>query len=220
MAQVKSFVTPYRLYRYRPARNLARELAAIRESYVYCSPFESLNDPMEGLFASSRRLRNSNGYRNIREAIVENKARIGICSFSEVYDHELMWAHYAEQFKGICIGYSFSKLLSHLEDGVEFVRMYYDEKVPTVRHNSEPPLLVAKKILSCKNYRWLYEREWRMFAPLGRVPYDSRSCVTHVYLGSRMEQEQRNEVARSLEGLQITVSDMTIKKYSISFIEI
>jgi Protein of unknown function (DUF2971) len=125
---------------------------------------------MEGLFASSRRLRNTDGYRDVREAIVENKARIGICSFSEVYDHELMWAHYAEEFKGICIGYSFSRLLSHLEDNVEFVRMYYDEKVPTVRHNSEPPLLIAKKILSCKNYRWLYEREWRMFAPLGRVP--------------------------------------------------
>ena len=220
MAKVESFVTPFRLYRYRPARELARELDTIRESYLYCSPFEGLNDPMEGLFASSRRLRNSDGYRDVREAIVENKARIGICSFSEVYDHELMWAHYAEEFKGICIGYSFSRLLSHLEDNVEFVRMYYDEKVPTVRHNNEPPLLVAKKILSCKNYRWLYEREWRMFAPLGRVSYRSRSCATHVYLGSRMEQGDRDAVARALEGLRITVSDMTIKKYSISFIDI
>lgn len=172
------------------------------------------------LFASSRRLRHSDGYRDVREAIVENKARIGICSFSEVYDHELMWAHYAEGFKGICIGYSFSRLLSHLENDVEFVRMSYDERVPTVRHNNEPPLLVAKKILSYKNYRWLYEREWRMFAPLGRVPYGSRSCVTHVYLGSRMEQAHRNQVARSLEGLRITISDMTVKKYSIGFIDI
>ena len=92
-----------------------------------------------------------------------------MCSFSEAYDNELMWAHYADQFTGICIAYSLSKLLRKLGDDATFVRMYYNEVVPTVYHVKKNPDDLAKMVLSNKNYRWLYEREWRMFARLGRA---------------------------------------------------
>ena len=53
-----------------------------------------------------------------------------------------MWAHYASQFTGICVGYSLSRLLKNLGDDVRFVRMYYSEKVPTVhRPHMEVSLL-------------------------------------------------------------------------------
>lgn len=220
MGEIRSFVKPLRLYRYRSAKHLDRELEAIRENYLYCAAFENLNDPMEGLFASSQRVRQSENYRDVRAAIVDNKAKIGICSFSEVHDHELMWAHYADQFGGFCIGYSLSRLLEGFGDNIDFVRMYYDERVPTVRHTSTEPMLLAKEILSCKNYRWLYEREWRMFAPIGKVVYTGPTCVKHVYLGSRMTQEHRNKVKKELQGTSITLSDMSIKKYSMSFSDI
>ena len=92
MATIESFVQPRRLYRYRSAGYLDRELDSILKGYLYCSPYMNLNDPMEGLFTSSKILRKSDGYRAVRDAIRDNKARIGICSFSEVYDHELMRA--------------------------------------------------------------------------------------------------------------------------------
>ncbi|HET9182739.1 MAG TPA: DUF2971 domain-containing protein [Candidatus Angelobacter sp.] len=217
MAKVKAYIYPLRLYRYRPARNLERELRAIREHYLWCSGFEMLNDPMEGVFASSRRVRRADGYHDLKAAVIHNKGRVGICSFSEVHYHELMWAHYADQFQGLCIGYSLRRLLKYLPANVEFVRMYYDEKVPMIRDDSEPPMIAAKKVLSCKNYRWLYEREWRMFASLGSIGYEKTSCVTHVYLGSRMSDNDRNRVRRELADLSIPVSDMTVSKYSISF---
>ncbi|MCU1241711.1 MAG: hypothetical protein JWO71_2437 [Candidatus Acidoferrum typicum] len=217
MAEIISYVQPSRLYRYRSFENLDRELQAIREGYLHCSPYQQLNDPMEGLFASGQLLRKDKKYREIREAITNTKANIGVCSFSEVYDHELMWAHYAGQFKGICVAYSLSRLMKNLGDDLTFVRMFYNEKVPTIDHSRRHPELLAKRVLSTKNYRWLYEREWRMFAAPGRASYTDPSCVTHVYLGSRMDPGSRDIVRRVIQPLGIKLSDMTINKYSISF---
>lgn len=115
MAKVETYVQPRRLYRYRSLAQIQQELDAIENAYLYCSPYRNLNDPMEGLFTSSRLFRKSAEYRTLRNAIRDNKAQIGICSFSEVYDHELMWAHYANQFTGICVAYSFSRLLKALD---------------------------------------------------------------------------------------------------------
>src|ERR1700751_5625042 len=107
-------------------------MEAIEEGHLFCSAYEKLNDPMEGRFSSSRLLRKSPDHQAIREAIIGNKARIGICSFSEVHDNELMWAHYADHFKGICIAYSMRLLLAGHGEDVKFVRMFYNEVAPTI----------------------------------------------------------------------------------------
>jgi hypothetical protein len=142
---------------------------------------------------------------------------MGVCSFSEVCDHELMWAHYAQQFTGICIAYSFSRLLKHLSDDIEFVRMYYDETVPTVHRTKKDPSELAKMVLSYKNYRWLYEREWRMFAPIGKARYRFANCVSCVYLGSRATAGNRRRIKDALEALDIQTRNMTIDEYFINF---
>ena len=217
MAHIRSYVEPPQLYRYRPSEHLDREIQASHEGYLFCAAFDDLNDPMEGLFASSRRLRNSDRYHEIRTAIRDSKSHIGICSFSEVQNHELMWAHYASQFKGICIAYSLPRLLGSLANNVDFVRMYYNESVPIIGKTKKPASELARKILSYKNYRWLYEREWRMFAPQGKAFYTNPHCVTHVYLGSRMDPTDAQKVTTKLTPLKIKTITMFVKKYSIIF---
>ena len=217
MAHVETWVQPRRLYRYRSLANLKREMEAIKKAHLYCSPYRNLNDPMEGLFTSSRLFRKSEKYRTVRNAIRDNKARLGLCSFSEVFDHELMWAHYSNQFTGICVSYSFSSLLKNLPEDISFVRMYYNETVPTVHRTSKDPDELAKMVLSYKNYRWLYEREWRMFADQGAVSYGDVDCVTRVYLGSRISDSDRAQVTKTLDRLRIPTSEMTIDKYFMNF---
>ena len=216
MATIQSYVTPQRLYRYRSLENFDREIKAIEQGYLYCSRFEDLNDPMEGLFSSSQMLRKSENYRAIKDAIVDRKANTGMCSFSEVYDHELMWAHYANQFEGICIAYRLSHLLEKLEHNVSFVRIYYNEVVPTVYRENRSPSLLAKMVLSNKNYRWLYEREWRMFASPGKTYYHRTNCVSRVYIGSRMAPGHRESIRSRLKRLKINVREMIIDEYFIN----
>ena len=85
---------------------------------------------MEGVYSSSKVFKKSANYRAVRSAISDRKSEIGICSSSETRDQELMWAHYAHQFSGICIEYSLSSLLSLLPKDASFVRMFYDERGP------------------------------------------------------------------------------------------
>lgn len=79
------------------------------------------------------------------------------------------------------------------------------------------PKLLARMVLSYKNYRWLYEREWRMFAHQAKALYRRVNCVSHVYLGSQMSQTRQEEVAIRLRALNIKVSVMVIDEYSIGF---
>ena len=217
MASIESYVQPRRLYRYRSLTNFDQELDGITKAYLFCSPYLALNDPMEGLFTSSSLMRKSADYRTVRNAIKDNKAQIGICSLSETFDHELMWAHYANQFGGICIAYSFRRLLEGLPEDVRFVRMSYDERVPTVHRTSKDPSLLAKMVLSYKNHRWAYEREWRMFGNQGKISYKDATCVTRVYLGSRITAKHRQQVKARLAPLRISTSEMAINHYLIDF---
>jgi len=172
---------------------------------------------MEGRFVASRVFRKNVEYPQVREAILDEKSQIGMCSFSEVHDHELMWAHYANHFKGICIAYSLSRLLKNLDDQITFARMHYNETVPTLHRVNKESEYFARMVLSYKNHRWLHEREWRMFATPGRAIYHDASCVTHVYLGHRIEPGGRERVTSALQTLDIKTSNMVIHKYSIKF---
>lgn len=217
MAQIRSFVKPHKLFRYRSLMNLDQEIEALTQNYLYCSSYLKLNDPMEGLYTSSAILRKSKAHQAVRTAILNDKRKIGICSLSETNDHALMWAHYAGQFTGICIEYSMHKILSNLPTDVDFVRMFYDEHGPTVSSSSKPTKVLAKTVLSQKNYRWQYEREWRMFAQQGKIFYGKPECVTHVYLGYRMKAPIKRRIKAVLDKHSIQSTSMSIKRYSIKF---
>jgi hypothetical protein len=95
--------------------------------------------------------------------------------------------------------------------------MFYNEMVPMVSHRRQEPNNVAKMVLSYKNYSWLYEREWRMFAPLGKTHYTDKSRVTDVYLGSRIASDKRRKIIKAMNSLDIETHDMKIEKYSMTF---
>ncbi len=111
VAEIRNYVKPRRLYRYRSIEHIDRELEAIEDGYLFCAAYKDMNDPMEGVYSASERLRRSSVYRNFEIDILSDKRRLGICSFSEVHNHELMWAHYASRFKGIRIEYDLIQLL-------------------------------------------------------------------------------------------------------------
>jgi hypothetical protein len=130
LATIETYAKPTWLYRYRslrrpeaagdepadPAR-LQRELDAIAQGYTYCATFKDMNDPMEGFYRASRRVRGDPDYDRFTDNVFSEKLGLGIASFSETWNIELMWAHYADGFRGICITYPLTRLLDGLDDG-------------------------------------------------------------------------------------------------------
>ena len=216
MAQVLPNINPSWLYRYRALDKFEREIAAIESATLFCAAYDRLKDPMEGLYFVTKKLLASENYQKTIGLIANTKANLGICSFSKSNLNEIMWAHYANQYQGVCIEYRFSRLLEDLDEDVTFARMHYSERAPTAIAELQPERL-AQSLLSYKNYRWFYEREWRMFGPHGEVHYNSVTCVRTVYLGIRITPQHQGEIKRRLEPLGIEVKKMSLDKYSMEF---
>jgi hypothetical protein len=220
LARIEIYATPSTLYRYRPLSDstFVRELNTILEKFVFCPLIKQMNDPMEGSHRESAMFRKSRFYEKKLAGVLEAKAKLGVASFSEVFDHEPMWAHYASNFTGICVAYSFQKLLKQLPDEYEFIRMTYSERPPVLLRSKKSPDEMAKLALSTKTLRWMTEREWRLIGPSsGKVMYKTANCVAHVYLGARIAAEHRKKLRRALKDKEIPVSEMEVNKYAISF---
>lgn len=221
MAAIKTFVQPKYLYRYRSLATkefFERELASLKARTLWCSHYKSLNDPMEGSYRATLRVQQHSNFELMQDHIFGQKSAVGICSFSETNDNPVMWAHYADQFRGICIEYDFERLLDNLGDGCEFVRIVYNEKPHSVALSNLQETELAKKILSTKSHTWLYEREWRLFAEMAGPIKAKINCVSCVYIGNRLRTDPRAVVLVSkLKRMGLRHELMSIEGYNIDF---
>jgi len=103
----------------------------------------------------------------IRDAIYRAlNENVGILSLSEIADNEPMWAHYADEHKGLvlCFDEQHSFFNRRRSENDEF---YFVRKV---RYSSGPPVSLATvdgdALLVTKGAQWSYEREWRMLVAL------------------------------------------------------
>ncbi|WP_244915091.1 DUF2971 domain-containing protein [Rhizobium sullae] len=177
-----------------------------------------MNDPMEGMHRESLAYILKGKSKEERRKIADEKAKLGIASLSEVFDHEPMWAHYADQFKGMVVAYSTSKLLKALPSDVDLVRMAYNEAPPVILGNGASIRDKAKLTLATKTVRWMSEREWRLIIPEnGRAEYRDVKCVYRVYLGSRVSPEAEEKICTEMKALKIPVVKMQVDKYQVGF---
>lgn len=217
MAQLDPPVLPLYLYRYRPLRDeiLAREIGAIREQYLWLSKYRALNDPMEGFYQASRRVRADENYTQVAQGLLSTKRNIGICSFSETKDNELMWAHYASNYAGMCVAYRAGALLKGLPDDTHLVRLAYGSVPPGISNLEATDLQgAARKILSHKKSSWVYEREWRVLGPTGHLGIGANSCAKEVYLGARITPQHKQSIFESLRDRNIRIYEMRVSNYA------
>lgn len=225
MAIIDTFALPSRLYRYRPLDDdekphdiLNRELKAITDGYVFCPTFKEMNDPMEGLHRETKSLRDHSRRTKIVEEIQQVVDKLGIASFSESHLNEPMWAHYAGQFRGMCVAYSFSRLRTALSSDHEFARMLYTEDAPILGTRKVDAAYRARVLLTAKNLKWASEREWRLIQDTrGEAQYRNTDCVVGVYLGARTPQDKIELVLKRLAPLAIPVFRMKVDTYETAF---
>lgn len=82
---------------------------------------------------------------------------IGISCFSEAKDSILMWAHYAAEHSGVCIGFDTKKHFFQTAWEVQ-----YQDSLPIIYRPSDDPDAMLSKSLLTKSIHWNYEHEWRI----------------------------------------------------------
>jgi len=99
-----------------------------------------------------------------KKFIKKIKNEIKLSSFSERNDSILMWSHYSDKHKGICIEYDFNNedyILNFLEP------IYYTNQIISLSKaygNSRYTGLIKVAAIS-KALDWQYEKEWRIVFP-------------------------------------------------------
>ncbi|MGC6329122.1 DUF2971 domain-containing protein [Rhizorhabdus sp. FW153] len=228
MAKIETFARPTWLYRYRsigaglldgtPAgkTKFVQEMEAILNDYVWCAHYKNMNDPMEGLYKASTKVQNHPQYSEFIRNLKNEKLSLGIASFSETWSNELMWAHYADSFQGICICYSMPTLLRGMSEENAFARIAYGNKPYYLALNSmKNDFERSRAVLSTKHLSWAYEREWRLFSStIGKATYE-RGAIKAIYLGARLKNNVRETVRRMVKPLALRVHTTEADGYSI-----
>jgi len=140
--------------------------------------------------------------------------RFGVVSFSKLFNHPLLWAHYAESGAGVVIGYNVSEL-QKIATG--------NQRLDAVNYSSDPPFILAHRIfkdeknlhaaLLTKATYWKFEKEWRLTLELGNTSgtgdYDQRKypinvctipnkAVKEVYITERTPNDVVTKINNSL----------------------
>jgi hypothetical protein len=193
-----------------------REIDSIRQRYLWCATFERMNDPMEGLFRPSTRLRGSRELYKVQDRIYESTVKFGIACFTDTRRNELMWAHYAGNYSGICIGYRTQDFVAGLPSNAHLIRLGYDDQAPRLSSRT-----AALELLSQKKSSWAYEREWRVLVSVNNAVgikiIIRRKCITHIYLGARIQKEHQTLLMDNLDGTGIAITKMAVEGYNHKF---
>ncbi len=218
MAKIEIYAKPLNLYRYRPLTSLQQEIGALLGGHIFCPLLSEMNDPMEGIHRVSQRLAGASSGSRRQEEVEAALEATGIASLSEVFNHEPMWAHYADQFRGMCVQYNLNALIRGLDDEVAITRMMYSEQEPVLLADRSTPREKARHCLSSKTVRWASEREWRIFRNgRGAASYGIEDAVRKIFLGSRIDPAHEDQLVMVGRQLRIPVVKMKVEAYSIEF---
>lgn len=151
--------------------------------------------------------------RELREAYAANQdmgMQGGVLSLSRLWDEPLMWAHYADAGRGVCIGIEFStEQLLHSPMMPLSVR--YVDTPPVVdvddffdrQHDPDGEkwyrMMVA--FYATKHSSWKYEEEFRLFSPHGNRTYPVPGRISEIILGDRTPTEAAKRLVELASGM-------------------
>lgn len=179
------------LYRYMPLNLNA--LSSIINGDVYMVTASKMNDIFEGAAFGT----NSSPEMNQHE-IQRIQNEIYLKSFSYAKDNNLMWSHYGDAHKGICIGYDFSKVSEEVRQHLYPVQ-YSDTRFSFIdaERIAAHPFLCLRK-----SSEWKYEKEFRMIYKKDELTNGNNiiklDCISEIIFGLRTDSQKIEIVKRLL----------------------
>jgi hypothetical protein len=146
-----------KLFRYRTA--IVNTFGEIANSQLWYSRFSELNDPFEGVYIN----RSGDG------ALDALLTTMRVCCFSKSHDNLLLWAHYADSHRGLCLEYE----VTEEQYKGQFLEVRYTDDLPVVESIPRVPrgspqegalaINVSREgaIFLTKGAAWAYEMECR-----------------------------------------------------------
>lgn len=144
----------------------------------------------------------------------------GIYSLTHRYDNLLMWAHYAKDHTGFCIGFDTEYLL---DTGADYLgKVEYLKEYPMVLPSFLDDENLKKTVFS-KSIDWKYEQEFRLFfknITKRNVKIDKEG-IKKIYLGAKMNKFDKDIwmelINKYLENIKIFEAKTDNEKFKLRF---
>jgi Protein of unknown function (DUF2971) len=185
----------------------------LQKGRLKISTISSLNDPFE---FSGAKLATYDLRRRFERFRTDLDGKVGIISFARNWHNPVVWAHYAENHKGIAIGFNFE-----IPDGVtgdqRLFKVEYGSTRLAANLNAESEGLDAtlQRLSLYKFKHWSYESEYRMFVPLEGAVSDGGLYFepfkvndlwpVEILLGPNYESRRLIELEKAFSGSGISV---------------
>lgn len=156
--------------------------------------------------------------------------RMGYLSLTTTNDNLLMWAHYADNHKGVCIKFNGThKDPFYSKNGVgRIMKVDYGNELAIVEQNTENKYITSLVKMSRKSECWKYENEYRVFNVSsdidstdgqGNHSFNSR-LADEVYLGCRATEDTESKIIKIIQSTphKIKLFKMNEKKKPLKLV--
>jgi hypothetical protein len=144
----------------------------------------------------------------------------GICCFSQEYNNPLLWSHYGDQHRGLCIGYTTDRLprpdMKRVQYGGNRIVTTSSLERAIINKCSDAIEQLDANVLLRKAPEWSYEQEWRLVGRSGSQ--ESPLKLTEITFGLRCPGAVQHSVIKALEGRQEQVAIYEIRNVANSFL--
>jgi hypothetical protein len=172
------------------------------------------------------------------EVYEETLSKVGIFSLSECAANDLMWAHYAEDHRGIAIGFKRSPG-SMLADPLKTLKVVYSNQKPKfsdIFRNSlafsatpsggisgasvlrfDDPIFIHA--VSTKPKSWEYEKEWRYIEPRSGL-HAAPGLISEIVFGFKMPRDRRQyyiDLVKDSVDSEIAYREIVLNEETMAF---
>jgi hypothetical protein len=138
----------------------------------------------------------------VKRLLVAKMASCGVLSLSERWDHPLMWSHYADEHRGLCIEFDMTGHKCRDIRPVDYdgwTNIKTSQVAQMLNGSDEAKSQIIDDYFCTKSVHWNYEQEWRDICPSNGVQA-APFRVSAVYFGLRCCYEVRASVVKWLKG--------------------
>lgn len=144
--------------------------------------------------------------KTINELLALTLHRFGICCFTESVDNLLMWAHYTDSHKGVCLEFD-ENILVKIEKS-SLVKIKYSNDFPIVNQTND-----IEKALLTKSKCWEYENEFRLLSHKQGVVTFPKEALKSIIFGAKSDESEINRIIKIVN--QSGYKDIALKKARI-----
>lgn len=132
----------------------------------------------------------------------------GVSCFTEATDNIVLWSHYGDNHKGVCL--IFDTTYKFFRDLMQVRYVTERPHIPMFRR--DPQKII--EIMRCKLHLWSHEKEWRLFRRHRNGTYVfPKSSLKGIVFGCRCPPEDRDLILRMTQGRKLEYFDAKMSPY-------